>query len=77
MRAPRGLLLVALLGVAAAAGATPTIRTCGLHLVPNDGSATRWLGPGGHPAWSPDGAKLFVEAHHGRSAGAPVAPSTA
>lgn len=56
-------LPILLLAATAALPEPPLIRTCGLHRI--DGGRATWLGPGGHPGWSPDGALLYVEAAHG------------
>ena len=40
----------------------PVLRTVGVHRVDLQAGRSQWLGPGGDPAWSPDGRKLYVEA---------------
>jgi len=41
----------------------PSLRTVGVHRLDMAGRKAQWLGPGGDPAWSADGRKLYVQAH--------------
>ncbi|MBI2300445.1 MAG: hypothetical protein HYU66_16140, partial [Armatimonadetes bacterium] len=70
-------VLAGLLGLwltAAQAGDVPVLFAAGLHVVDMQGTEARWLGPGGHPAWTVDGKALYVEAAHGALDGPPLGP---
>ncbi len=41
----------------------PVLRTVGVHRLDPAAGRSRWLGPGGDPAWSADGRTLYVQAH--------------
>ncbi len=73
MRAATALAWLMTVGAALPAE-RPVLRAVGVHVFDPAAGRSRWFGPGGHPAWSPDGRRLYLEAHHGLTSEPPFGP---
>lgn len=69
-----GAVLLGWTAGGAAAADLPLLSYAGVHLLELQGGAPRWLGPGGDPAWTPDGTRLCLDSAHGPLTGPPLGP---